>query len=173
MTAHTLALVLIRVFAISFLAETITSLISQIPMLRIMAFDGNEGASDYGHAMIWTISILVLCKLLISIGLFIYSRRIASRIAGRDDEKLESHPELAPILTHVGIVLIGLSALVYNLPVFLGTSIQWFQAQASQPDMMASQLNGGMARTTSLIIIAMFLVLRGKTVTRWLIRLSK
>jgi len=135
------------------------------------AFDGEK--SVYGQLIVWMMGILIVSKVFLSILLIIYSRKIADRIIGSNDEKLEAHPELAPVLTHVGILLLGLSVFVYKLPRFLGTTIQWFQSQAIPPESMAGQYNGAMANATLLIIIALFLMLRGKTLTRWLFRISK
>jgi|GEM_PF-1946524 len=173
MTAKTLALVLIRVFAIKFLVETLTTIASQIPMFNMMRTGSDDDAFGYNGYLFWMIGILIVSKLVLSCLLFIYSRKIADRIVGDNTEKLEAHPQLAPILTHVGILLIGVSTLVYSLPGFLGTAIQWFQAHASQPEVMATQQNAAMARVTTLLILSLFLLLRGKTLTRWLIRLSK
>ena len=173
MTANTLALVLIRLLAIKFLVETITEMTSQIPMLRMMRSAMQEEPAGFGQLLVWTMSILIVSKVFLGILLLIYSRKIADRIIDPKDGTLETHPKLAPVLTHVGIILIGLSALIYNLPRFAGTALQWFQAHASQPEIMATQHNGAMAQTTLLIILACFFILRGQTLTRWVFRLSK
>lgn len=173
MTAQTLALVLIRVLAIKFIIETLAEITAQLPMLQMTYSAFEQDDTSFGSMMLWMVGLLVVSKVVLSIILIIYSRKLANRIVGQNTETLEAHPELAPALTHVGILLIGLSLLVYQLPQFLGTAIQWFQAHASEPESMAARQNGAMAEATVLIIIAVFLILRGKSLTRALFRLSK
>ncbi|MGZ0655188.1 hypothetical protein ACWPKO_13760 [Coraliomargarita sp. W4R53] len=174
MTARSLALILIRVLAIKFLVETIAEILSQITMLQMMGQSpfGNDG-TDGTNLLVVTIGIFVLGKALLAILLLIYSNKVADRIAGSNTEKLEAHPQLAATLTHIGILLIGLTTLIHNLPRFLTTAIQWFQAHANLPENVASQQNSAMAQVTLLFILSLFLLLRGKTLTRWLMRLSK
>lgn len=173
MTAHTLALVLLRILAVKILVDTAAEIISQISMLRMMGPIFEEGGSESRFVFWVMVSIFVLCKVVLGVLLLVYSRKLADRIVGSNNEMLATHPQLATALTHVGVLLIGLSTLIYNLPRFMATTLQWFQVHASGSDNLASQQNGPMAQATLLIFIGLFLILRGKTLTRWLIRLSK
>jgi hypothetical protein len=146
----------------------------QFSLIITMAeFTAEEGVGGDQSKMVWMASLFVLVQIIVSISLLRHSKRIADKVIGNNTETLESHPQLPSVLTHVGILLIGISALVHNLPRFLSTSILWFQAHVQLPEEMAGRQNEAMAEATLLLIISLFLVLRSKTLTRWIFRISR
>jgi len=173
MKAQTLTLVLLRLLAIHFLLGGIAALSSQIPMVLTMKVSAEDSASLYQSILGWTTGILFFSKILLSILLLVFSRKIIHRIIGDTSETLENDPQLPVVLTHVGILLIGCSALLSSFPQLLTTSIQWFRAHVTQPEEMADLQNDAMAETTLLFILTLFLILRGKTLTYWIFRYSK
>ena len=141
MEAQTLTLVLLRLLAIHFLLGGIAALSSQIPMVLTMKVSAEDSASSCQSMLGWTTGILFFSKILLTILLLVFSKKITDRIIGDTSETLENDPQLPIVLTRIGILLIGCSALLSSFPQFLTTSIQWFRAYVTQLEEIADLQN--------------------------------
>lgn len=104
------------------------------------------------------------------IALMIFAKPI-SKLLFQENEKLTEETNLtATTLIQAAVPLVGLYFLITYFPSFITTAIQWYKEKAGPPTGFPAQYGLSMAHATIMIVLSLLIILRSKTISRFLTR---
>ncbi len=172
MTPRTLATLLLRVFAVAnFVA--ISSAIFTNGLFFQQSLGGMQDSTQEKWLVIGTFLSVILLLVAINAALIIYAPKIAKYLIKEDQTSLPETRLEPEQLLQIGILLIGIYYLLkHSLHLGIAT-LGWLKEQAAPIGGMESVYNAPMLQNTIMAIIVIALMLRSKSISRLLIRISQ
>jgi hypothetical protein len=168
MNQQAIATIILRILGLSYFYSSIAAYLSSGTTMQLMAF--NEAHGEERVSILAVVGSLVGIYWLFGLVLMVAAKPI-SRLLFRDNEAVTAAEGLsAATLIQAAVPLVGLYFVLNTLPNFVTTAVHWFGEKAGPPTGMPPQYGTAMANVTILMVISLFITLRSKTLSRFLIR---
>lgn len=171
MNQQAIATVILRILGLSYFYSSATGFFSGNMTMQVMSLNESYGEEKIGilAIMFSVIGIYSLFGLL----LIVFAKPI-SKLLFKKNEKLNEEKTLSSTtLIEAAVPLVGLYFLITYFPGFITTAIEWYKEKAGPPTGMPPQYGMAMASSTIMMIVALVITLRSRTITRFLTRNAK
>lgn len=172
MNLHSLATLLLRLFGITHGIKTVTGIFTTTAYLQQTLW--HSEASNIGNlVIISTLCAVILANVILCALIIYFAPSIARRLVPEDSNDNAQSQNSPAIWLQIGLLLIGTYLLVTNFAPFVMNTIGWLQEQVASIESLPSKHNAPMARSTTMMLVAAALILRGKSLSNLLVKISK
>jgi len=171
MNQQSLATLILRILGLSYFYNSIVGFFSGNFTMQVMSL--NEAYGEEKISILAVMFSLIGVYFLFGLALMFFAKPI-SRVLFRENESLSEEKTLtSTTLIQAAVPLVGLYFLMTYFPDFITTAIRWYQEKAGPPTGMPPQYGAAMANYSILMAISLFITLRSRTISRFLIRSTK
>jgi heme/copper-type cytochrome/quinol oxidase subunit 2 len=168
MNQQTLATVILRILGLSYFYSSLAGFFSGNITMQAMSL--NEAYGEEKIGVLTVMFSMIGVYFLFGLVLMIFAKPIA-KLLFKENEKLNEEKTLSSrTLIEAAVPLVGLYFLITYFPGFITTAIEWYKEKAGPPTGMPPQYGMAMASSTIMIVVALFITLRSKTITQFLTR---
>ena len=168
MNQQALATVILRIVGLTYFYAAITAVVSSGVFSQVVVF--NQASEEENISIVAVLISMIGAQCFFGLLLMIFAKPI-SRILFKENEKVNEEKTLAAsTLIQAAVPIVGLYFFITYFPGFITTAIQWYKENAVPPTGMPPQYGIPMANATIMIVISLFIILRSKSITRFLTR---
>jgi len=102
--------------------------------------------------------------------LMIFAKPISKALFKKNEKVNEEKTLTATTLIQAAVPIVGLYLFITYFPEFITTAIQWYKEKAGPTSGMPPQYGMAMANATIMIVLSLFITLRSRSISRFLIR---
>jgi len=102
--------------------------------------------------------------------LMIFAKPISKALFKKNEKVNEEKTLTATTLIQAAVPIVGLYLFITYFPEFITTAIQWYKEKAGRTSGMPPQYGMAMANATIMIVLSLFITLRSRSISRFLIR---
>lgn len=171
MNQQAIATIILRILGLSYFYSSISAFLSGGMAMQIMGL--NEAYGEGQFSIMAVVMSMLGVYFLFGLVLMIFAKPL-SRLLFRANEKVNEETTLtANTLIEAAVPLVGLYFLISYFPGFVTTAVEWYKEKAGPTTGMPPQYGIAMASSTIMIVVALFITLRSRTVVRFLTRNAK
>lgn len=168
MNQQALATIILRIVGLTYFYETITAFVSGGILSQVILF--NQISDGETISLLAVLVSAIGIQSLFGLVLMIFAKPISKRLFKENEPVNEAKTLSATTLIQAAVPIVGLCFLITFLPGFITTAILWFQEKAGPPTGMPPQYGTAMANSTIMMVLSLVIVLRSRTVSRFLIQ---
>lgn len=168
MNQQSLATVILRILGLTYIYTAISAFFSGNMIRQVMNL--NEVYGEEKISLLAVIASIVGVQSLLGILLMVFAGSISKLLFKKNQAITNERTLTATTLIQAAVPIVGLYFTVSYLPNFLTIAVRWYQEQAGPPTGMPPQYGAQMAQYTIMIVLSLCILLRSRTISRFLTR---